>query len=90
MTDDEKLQLIQYIFENEERLAMVIEALKKTDTKDMDPEAKASHDRSLKSQMLVEALGVNKKNSIKGHLSGVTIWLARAGMSHLWSDLSRK
>lgn len=61
MTDDEKLQLIQYIFENEERLAMVIEALKNTDTKDMDPETKASHESFLKSQMLAEAFGVNKK-----------------------------
>jgi hypothetical protein len=61
MTDDEKLQLIQYIFENEERLAMVIEHLKHTDTKAMDPETKASHERFLKSQMLVEAFGINKK-----------------------------
>lgn len=61
MTDDEQLKLIQYVFENEERLATVIEALKNTDTKDMDPETKASHDRFLKSQMLVDALRSSRK-----------------------------
>lgn len=61
MTDDEQLKLIQYIFESEERLAIVIEALKNTDTKDMDPEVKSSHESFLKSQMLVEALKNSKK-----------------------------
>jgi hypothetical protein len=57
-SDDE---IIQRILGDEKLLAQVTEMLKNQDTKDMDPETQASHDRFLKSQMLVEAFGLGTR-----------------------------
>jgi hypothetical protein len=54
-------EIIQRILGDEKLIAQVIEMLKNQDTQDMDPETKASHESFLKSQMLVEALGLDKK-----------------------------
>lgn len=59
MTDEE---WIKYILADEKLLAQAIEILKNQDTKDMNPETKASHERFLKSQMLVEAFGLDKNH----------------------------